>query len=190
MPEITPTGCIDLPAGCDWLPADKDQRTAQVSQLVRRAQRYIGHLEDPLGSNRGPLIDAWLRRGGVSERDIERGRGYWCAAWAGSMWLDSGFPMPPGFASCDQIMNWGKATLRFTRHTPSPGALVLYGPHALDATHIGLVMRTGGAVMSAEANTTVEGSKLERNGTAIALKLVTPHDPVLGFVHPFPPEAM
>jgi hypothetical protein len=68
---------------------------------------------------------------------------------------------------------------------------VLYGVPG-DAKHIGIVIRTTPMILSLEGNSTVEGSKFERNGTAVGLKVVDfAHDPILGFVHPLmmPPLA-
>lgn len=56
--------------------------------MVRRALNYVGMAERPLGSNRGPMIDEWLRRCGVWVPDDDRPMpgNAWCAA-AVSWWL-------------------------------------------------------------------------------------------------------
>lgn len=160
---------------CPWLTADVDSVTAVV---IHEAHASLAVTEHPLGSNRGPQIDAWNRSAGVPLAS------YWCAAWAGWVWKQAGLTMPAGYASCDRIMQWAKETKHWTPHVPSLGAFVLYGKPG-DATHIGIVIQLD-PLISAEGNTTVEGSQFERNGTAVALKLITPKDPVLGYCHIHP----
>jgi hypothetical protein len=166
-----------------WLP-----KTLPLMQriIVERALRDIGMLEDPPGSNRGKDIDTLNDRAKVPHGS------YWCASWAGSVWADAGAEIPAGYASCDMWLAWAKKTNRWTLHTAAPGCCVLYGVPG-DAKHIGIVIRTDipSMVLTVEGNTTVEGSTFERNGTAVALKVITKHDPVLGYVHPLmlPPLA-
>ena len=159
-----------------WLP-----KTLPLIQrvIVENALRCIGALEEPLGSNRGAEIDKWNLRAGVPVGS------YWCASWAGAMWQDAGAEVPKGYASCDAWLFWSRQTNRYTSHTAAPGCAVLYGKGS-DARHIGLIIRTMPLVLAVEANTTVEGAAFERNGTAVALKVVNERDPVLGFVHPLP----
>lgn len=159
----------------------------EVRRALARAVMDIGVvLEEPLGSNRGWMIDEYLRRAGVPESEIAAGRGYWCAAAVGAWWEDAGLETPPGRASCDQWMRWAKATGRWSA-VPVVGAAVLYGKPG-DAQHIGLVGRTHLLVLSIEANTTIEAG-FSRNGVGVALKEVTPKtDPILGYCRPFPAE--
>lgn len=156
-----------------WLHPDTDVR---VIDALLRARDSIGVCEEPPGSNRGPEVDGWNQRAGVPVGS------YWCAAAAGAWWADAGLEVPSGYASCDRWMAWAKERGRFYQ-APIPGALVLYGVPG-DARHIGLVIRVSPLVLSIEGNTTIEGKGDERNGTAVALKLVTATDPVLGYVHP------
>lgn len=140
----------------------------------------VGMLEQPPGSNRGADIDALN-----DLAKVPRGS-YWCASWVGKIWKAAGAEVPPGYASCDHWMAWAKQTNRWTTHTAAPGCAVVYGVPG-DAHHIGIIIRTdleSGMTLSLEGNTTVEGSKFERNGTAVGLKVVNQHDPVLGFIHP------
>jgi hypothetical protein len=148
----------------------------RVVEAILSARDSIGVLEEPPGSNRGPEIDAWNQRAGVPAGS------YWCAAAAGAWWADAGLEVPSGYASCDRWMAWAKQRGRF-HPVPVAGAMVLYGVPG-DARHIGLVIRVSPLILSIEGNTTVEGKGDERNGIAVALKLVTAADPVLGYVHP------
>jgi hypothetical protein len=166
-----------------WLPPT----TPLIQRLIveKAIKQGVGMLEDPPGSNRGKDIDALNNRAKVPVGS------YWCASWAGSVWADAGAEIPAGYASCDRWMEWAKKTNRWTTHTPAAGCAVLYGVPG-DAKHIGIVIRTTPMILSLEGNSTVEGSKFERNGTAVGLKVVDfEHDPILGFVHPLmmPPLA-
>ncbi len=157
-----------------WLP----KTTPLICRtIVVMAICDVGMLEQPPGSNRGADIDSLNDLAKVPHGS------YWCAAWVGKIWRNAGAQLPTGYASCDHWVSWAKQTDRWTRHTAAPGCAVLYGVPG-DARHIGIVIRTNPMTLSLEGNTTVEGSTFERNGTAVGLKVVNEHDPVLGFVHP------
>lgn len=161
-----------------WLPATTDALTRAV---IERAMKDLGICEQPLGSNRSPRIDEYLRASGVPESVIGSGGGYWCAAAVAAWWREAGAETPPsGTADCDVWLRWAKVSKRWSA-TPSLGGLVLYGKPG-DASHIGQIIRTDPVVLSVEGNTTVEGSAFERNGTAVALKRVASPDPILGYV--------
>ena len=163
---------LALPERASWLPGVD----AMVANVIERARRHVGVCENPPGSNRGKGIDEWNAAAGVPVGS------YWCASFVGAMWRESGFQVPAGYASCDNWMAWAKETNRWSANVPTLGCAVLYGRPG-DATHIGLVIRTRPLLLSVEGNTTVEGSAFERNGTSVALKLVTERDPVLGYCH-------
>ncbi|MBC7841897.1 MAG: hypothetical protein H7099_06280 [Gemmatimonadaceae bacterium] len=155
-----------------------------IRALISRAIADISAVvEEPLGSNRGPIIDEYNRRAGAPVGS------YWCASAVGAWMIDCGFPMPIGYASCDNIMAWGKKTGRWSV-LPALGAMVLYGKPA-DANHVGLVSRLAPLVLSIEGNTTVEGGSAEqsRNGEAVSQKRVNSADPVLGYVLPMVKDA-
>jgi hypothetical protein len=164
------------------LPSTLDGRVQRA--IVRAAMDVAAVVEEPLGSNRGPMIDAYLRNAHVPDAVILAGKGYWCAAAVGQWWEDAGLPTPSGRASCDRWMTWAKETRRWST-TPVLGAAVLYGVPG-DARHIGLVVRLAPLVLSIEGNTTIE-SGFDRNGNAVALKIVDPRtDPILGYCLPLP----
>jgi hypothetical protein len=160
-----------------WLPLDQPHRA-----IAENAIGAVGVCEDPLGSNRGAQIDAWLRRAKVPESLIQSGKGYWCGAAAGAWWLDAGYDVPVAYASCDAWMAWAKRTGRWSK-TPIPGAAVLYGTPS-DANHIGVVVCTAPLLLAIEGNTSV-GGQFSRNGVAVDLKEVN-RQRLLGFVHPLP----
>lgn len=166
------------------LPRSLDERVRRA--IVRAVMDLGAVVEEPLGSNRGPVIDRYLRSAQVPDAVILAGQGYWCAAAVGQWWEDAGLPTPSGRASCDRWMAWARATHRWSS-TPALGAAVLYGVPG-DARHIGLVVRLDPLVLSVEGNTTIEGG-FDRNGVAVALKVVEPRDPVLGYCLPLPRPA-
>lgn len=164
------------------LPADLDPRVRLA--IVRAALDILSVVEEPLGSNRSPVIDVYLRNAGVPESVILAGKGYWCAAAVGQWWQDAGLETPLGRADCDVWMRWAKKTGRWS-NIPTLGAAVLYGKPG-DATHIGLIARVTPLVMSVEGNTTIE-SGFDRNGIAVTDKIVDPKsDPILGYCQPLP----
>ena len=158
-----------------WLPADTPILERAIVDLARE---WVGVSEDPPGSNRGAEIDQWNRDAGAPPAS------YWCASFVAAVFRAAGAALPPVPASCDSWMIWAKAQ-GLWRPAPRTGCAVLYGVPG-DARHIGIIIRTHPQVFSIEGNTTVEGSKFERNGTAVALKIVDAHDPVLGYVMPWP----
>lgn len=150
-----------------------------IRQVIARAIADISAVvEEPPGSNRGPIIDEYNRRAKAPLGS------YWCASAAGAWWIDCGLPMPIGYASCDTIMKWAKGSGRWSA-VPALGALVLYGTPT-DANHIGLISRVSPMVLSIEGNTSVEGGSAEqtRNGEAVSQKRVNSADSVLGYVLP------
>lgn len=63
-------------------------------QVVERALVHVGLGEEPIGSNRGPLIDHWLRRCGVFVPADNRPmpKNAWCAAFASYCLSVPGYP--------------------------------------------------------------------------------------------------
>jgi hypothetical protein len=156
-----------------WLP---DDVPSLERSIVDGARYWLGCCEEPLGSNTGPQVDQWNTAAGVPAKS------YWCASFVAAVWKSCGAALPPYPASCDSWMSWAKQHGAW-KATPSLGAAVLYGVPG-DAKHIGIIVRVAPMVLSVEGNTTVEGAQFERNGTAVALKIVDAHDPVLGYVVP------
>lgn len=157
-----------------WLAPDFPALQARVIEVARDA---IGICEDPLGSNRAPEIDAYLKRLGVPLANP------WCAAAVAQWFHDAGAATPPGpgACSCDTWMAWAKEHKLWTS-TPAPGYAVVYGkPDPLDAQHIGVIARLTPLSLSIEGNrgfgtATREGVAVDLGPTVLTW--------VLGYVRP------
>lgn len=75
----------------------------ELAQALRDAGACIGMHEQPMGSNRGPQVDQWLRLAGA-----EPGAP-WCAAWVTAL-FDRIHPPPiPRLASALKIFEWASS---------------------------------------------------------------------------------
>jgi hypothetical protein len=166
-----------FPSPFDWLGPNVDQLRLMI---LERSRMDVGILET--APNRGDRIDRYLRRAFVPEEIIAAGKGYWCAAWAGCMWIDAGAKVPKDFGACDA---WLPYLIKCTRaELPSvaqPGDAVLYGVPG-DAKHIGIVWRVSPEVLTIEGNRGLGGSSTN-NGVAVDVDGVKRTD-VLGIVRP------
>lgn len=172
------------PGPFDWLPSGFDQLRLSI---LERSRMDVGILEVPAASNRGDRIDAYLRRAHVPEELIVAGKGFWCAAWVGCMWIDAGALVPRDFGSCDAWLPFmAPASLNTLRTIGKPGDAVLYGKRradgSLDAVHIGILWRLEPTVLSCEGNRGLSGTPTN-NGIAVDVHSVTRGD-VLGVVRP------
>lgn len=164
------------PAPFDWAKGLDPLRLA----ILERSRMDVGILET--APNRGERIDRYLRRAGVPESVITAGSGYWCAAWAGCMWIDAGAKAPRDFASCDAWLPYAiPCTLADLPKLAQPGDAVLYGVEG-DARHIGILWRLAPFVLSCEGNRGLGGGKTN-NGVACDVDRVTRTD-VLAIVKP------
>lgn len=153
--------------------------------ILRRAQRDIPIVENPLYSNRSPEIDAMCRRWGVPLGS------YWCALWAATVWADAGAEVPPidrakgrHPAVCQSWYEWALETGRFGSR-PALGCAVLYGEQGQPpAHHMGVaVASVTPLLLDFEGNTSVES--FGRNGEMTAVKLVNV-ERLIGYVYPVP----
>jgi len=136
-------------------------------ELYNLAHGYLGVKEEPLGSNRGLLIDQWNKQVGVQVGS------YWCASFVSAMvrHLEIAnsitFPLAVS-ASCDDWLLQAKRKGCLSS-LPSLGAigLVLSPASQLDATHIFIVgpQNSDGTFSSIEGNSNSGGS---RNGYCVA----------------------
>jgi hypothetical protein len=156
-----------------------------VYAALEFALQNIGVCEDPIGSNRGPEIDAWAREFGSPLGS------YWCAlAVAKARKMGSLWTPRPDAGSCDEWIYQARHA-GVMSDKPVPGAAVVYtnakriktGRYAgqLDAVHIGLVLRLTPKLLAIEGNTTI--GKYDRNGFVQTLKEVEP-DRVLAYIQP------
>ena len=156
-----------------------------IAAALDYALRHVGVCEDPVGSNRGPEIDAWARE------FVSPLGSAWCALsvakarQVGDLWIPT-----HDVGSCDEwVLQATRAGL--TRTDPEPGAAVVYTSGQriaggrydgqLDAVHIGLVLRVTPVLLAIEGNTAL--GAFERNGFVQALKEVQT-DRVLCYVTP------
>jgi len=159
------------------LPTTDPSRSALVMTYERAidyALQHVGVCEDPVGSNRGPEIDAWAREFGSPLGSS------WCALSVGKSRKVGGLWIPTNdVGACNEwVFQATRAGL--TRTAPEPGAAVVYtngqrivgGRYdgQLDAVHIGLVLRVTPVLLSIEGNTVL--GAFDRNGFVQALKEV------------------
>jgi hypothetical protein len=151
---------------------------AHVSDQVRRALDFaltnIGVCENPVGSNRGPEIDAWAREFGSPLGS------YWCALAVAKARKEGGLWVPARDAgACNAWVSQGIAAGLLTTE-PRAGRVVVYTNHEriasgvyagqLDAVHMGLVLRVHPVLCSIEGNTTL--GPYDRNGYIRSIKAV------------------
>ena len=79
------------------------QAHPDVAPVLDQALSLVGTVEDPPGSNRGPIIDDLNKNAGIPTGSP------WCAAFATGMWLYSPkSPFQKGIGSAYKISDWGK----------------------------------------------------------------------------------
>lgn len=128
------------------------------------ANKYVGVTENPIGSNRGPLIDRWN-----SMANAPMGS-FWCASFVSAIAMEwesqSGNDWPLCFsADCDVWLASAKKH-KCLSSKGRPGDLVLLVSNN-DAYHIGIVAGYSetGTLISIEGNSNNDGS---RNGYMVA----------------------
>lgn len=145
-----------------------------VGTALEFALLHVGVCEDPVGSNRGPDIDAWANEFGSPHGS------YWCALSVGKARKCGGLWIPShDVGACNEWVLQATAD-NVTAKDPEPGAAVVYtngnritsGRYAgqMDAVHIGLVLRVEPVLLSIEGNTVL--GPFDRNGFVQALKEV------------------
>lgn len=154
-----------------------------VIAILARAVKDIPIIENPIGSNRSPEIDAMCQRFGVPLGSA------WCALWAASVWQDAGAEIPPTYGSSHpaKAESWRVWALRTNRLSPKPaiGAAVLYGNNAHEpAHHMGVcVLSVSPILLDLEGNTAM--MKYSREGELTQIKAVDT-DRLIGYVYPRP----
>lgn len=141
---------------------------AIVKAVLACASKEVGVEEVPLGSNRGPRVDFFIRTGGGTPPE------YWCCDFVSTMWdlalaecgLEKNLIL--NSPSCDVFLAWGKKH-GLMREDPEPGDVFMYVPNAREewnATHTGLIesVKGSGVLVCIEGNGSRGGS---RNGIAV-----------------------
>lgn len=193
MPRLITIPSVAYPRKFGWLVAGHNCSELAYEILIR-ADRDIGILEVPNGSNRGTRIDAMAKRAGFPPSKNPKKEGpYWCAIWAGCVAADVGLRVPEGFPATD---NW----LPYVREgrwnaKPEVGDFVLYGRRAKgpvvswgDAHHIGIIARVPEPEHGQLLTLTIEGNRsyaggASNNGVAVDIGEMTRKD-ILGYVSP------
>src|ERR1041385_4464450 len=94
-----------------------------VQRAVSFALANVGVCEDPIGSNRGPEIDAWAEEFGSPLGS------FWCALAVGKARKEGGLWIPErDVGSCDEWVYEATRAMIVT-DAPTPGAAVVYTNH-------------------------------------------------------------
>lgn len=135
-----------------------------ANDFIDIAKEYVGTTEQPVGSNRGTLIDKWNKMSNVSVGS------FWCCSFVSAMARELAekhdFVWPfPYTADCDVIYAIAKKKNAIV-HIPEPGDLFVCHK-GNDAYHIGIVedVDKGYVATSIEGNSNNDGS---RNGITVA----------------------
>jgi hypothetical protein len=166
-PEIPPTWLTPsaIPAG---------GVDATISPLLAATLKFaageVGVMEDPLGSNRGPRVDQYLRSTGI---DPTKGSFPWCAAFVYFCFQQAAAELGlanPVIKTDGVLVHWDKAGLANIRRldaetcvaNPSlvrPGMIFVI-IHPSGAGHTGLVEKVNGNFLTTiEGNTNLNGSR-------------------------------
>lgn len=158
--------------GAATVPSRFDGPSPLTAEVMRVAVTQIGILEDPLGSNRGPEVDGYLRGVGLNPAD---GSFAWCVAFkhfcyktaAATLGMQNPHIKTPGV-----LDHWNRAAskARVVRLTSakavanpaliSPGSLFIISTGG-GSGHTGIVLAVeNGRLVTVEGNTTlVSGSR-------------------------------
>lgn len=135
-----------------------------IGALLNEAGRYEGIREEPPGSNRAVLIDAWLRecRVGLALP--------WCMAWAWSMGRQAlGHAWPaPRTALVQDLYDWAHGRGLVQPAAKAGDLLVLYYASLKRYAHVGIVTElTETGVRTIEGNTTDPARPATREGWGV-----------------------
>jgi hypothetical protein len=141
-----------------------------LSQTLIQAGHEVGVMEDPLGSNRGPRVDEYLRSVGL---DPTQGSFSWCAAFVYFCFGQASSSLSlinPVVRTAGVLDHWNKAGIRgihrlSTDECQNQPSLVLPGMIFIIITggghgHTGLVEAVQGVTLTTiEGNTNAGGSR-------------------------------
>jgi hypothetical protein len=139
--------------------------TPDVQPVIDQAACLVGTIEEPPGSNRGPVIDALNKAAGIPLGSP------WCAAFATGMWHYSPKnPFTKSIGSAYGVRDWGKKNNRVVPNTgkAEPGDIfVILRDNAHG--HVGIVAADlGDKVATIEGNSGNSVKKLFRKKADLA----------------------
>lgn len=133
--------------------------TPLAQYALKVAESYLGVTEHPPGSNRGPEVDAWLRRRGLDPA----AKSYpWCAAFLSACIEDAADALAdlPAFkrsASCQRLVDLNPDLVLAA---PEPGSVfVMLHPDHTGHTGFVVELAPGGGFTSLEGNSDAAGSR-------------------------------
>ncbi len=170
--------------GADTVPPNATAPSQLLATVLQLASREVGTMEDPLGSNRGPRVDQYLRAVGLNPAD---GSFPWCAAFVYFCFQQAAKTLDvpnPAIKDAGVLDLWNKAGSQGIRRiaaveastTPSlvqPGCLFVITTGSGNG-HTGLVEQIAGVRLTTiEGNTNLGGSRegigvFRRTGRTIA----------------------
>lgn len=143
---------------------------ARASQIVAKAQEYLGVMENPANSN-NVIFNTHYYGHEVS------GSWYpWCMAFVWDIFRMAGasdlFYDGGKCAGCTTFMNWAKKKGQFVTSNYKPGDVMLYNFDNIDdADHTGICIGTySGGVVAIEGNTSASTYGSQDNGGIVAEK--------------------
>src|ERR1041385_1105400 len=91
-----------------------------VQKALDFALRHVGVCEDPIGSNRGPEIDAWAEEFGSPAGS------FWCALSVGKARKEGGLWIPGRDVGCCDEWVFEATRAGLMQHEPQVGSAVIY----------------------------------------------------------------
>jgi hypothetical protein len=152
------------------IPAATQSETPLQEEVIRVASSQVGAMENPLGSNRGPQVDLYLRSVGI---DPASGSFPWCAAFVYFCFQQAASKLGvanPALKDAGVLDSWSKAGTTGKHriaaseaiHTPGlvkPGLVFLLKLGSGNG-HMGLVEKVEGERLTTiEGNTNTNGSR-------------------------------
>lgn len=128
-----------------------------LERAVFEAEKWIGTVEQPPGSNKVPGVTDWYGLVGP-----------WCAMWVSRVFWDAGLPLPAstskGFAYTPSGAAWFKKQGRWHTSNPRRGDVVFFdfpGDNVNRISHVGIVtgVRPDGSIETVEGNTDERGGR-------------------------------
>lgn len=160
--------------GAQSVPISNDAESQLLTRVLAVASTQVGQMEDPLGSNRGPQVDKYVRSVGLNPA----GRFAWCVTFLYFCFEQAAQELGvrnPMVKTAGVLDHWNKASrhgaqrVTSTRAVNNPGLVKPGYIFVMDLGggfgHTGIVERViGGKLVTIEGNTNDIGS---RNGVGV-----------------------